>query len=354
MACIESDRRAVSTRRAGLAVLRSAGRVAIAALLFVVLPGPSGAQPNPYNSLRLVWTAPGDDGDVGQVSGYDIRYRTTPPSGSDTTSWWNSVPIGQRISLAGILSSAGNLDSTVVTGLAQGATYYIMLIAMDEVANRSGYSNLAVGTTQSCGAPTAAPTSFSAAADTGMVQLSWAPTSDPAAVALHLYRAVGAGGSWALLQSLAPTITSYVDSNVQPGTTYRYRAAWAGPDAGGAPCEGPFSADRTVTTPGTPGGTPPGGATTASTIHAYPNPSSDGFTVALVVGGSASQSVRLRLFDMSGHWIATVAEDSYPPGPHAVGWNRLGRNGQRVAPGYYEILGDVGGARVRERVVLLP
>lgn len=354
MALIESVRGEFPARRAAHDAMRRAGMVLAAALVVLIVPGQGAAQPNPYNSLRLVWTAPGDDGNVGQVSGYDIRYRTTPPAGTDTTSWWNAVPIGQRISLAGNLSSAGNLDSTVIAGLTQGTTYYVMLVAMDEVANRSGYSNMAVGTTQSCGAPSTAPTSFNAVADTGLVQVSWAPTSDPSVVSLHLYRAPATTGTFSLIQSLSPTSGTYVDSNVQPGTTYSYRAAWAGPDAGGAPCEGPSTATISVTTPGTPGGTPGGGTTAASSIHAYPNPSSDGFTVALEVGEGTTQSVRLRLFDMSGHWVATIAEGSYPPGSTDLSWNRIGRNGQRVAPGYYEILGTVGGTRVRERIVLLP
>jgi flagellar hook assembly protein FlgD len=57
---------------------------------------------------------------------------------------------------------------------------------------------------------------------------------------------------------------------------------------------------------------------------------------------------------MSGRWLATIADGSYPPGSSVVTWDRTGRNGQRLAPGYYEILGTIGSIRVRDRLVLVP
>ncbi|HSQ59375.1 MAG TPA: hypothetical protein VLT84_02910 [Acidobacteriota bacterium] len=330
-----------------------AGRLLTVIVALLAFAAPAWAQSNPYNTLTLLWTAPGDDGDVGQVSGYEIRYDTTAPSAGDTTSWWNAIPSSQWISRFGTLAPAGQTDSALATGLTQGTTYHFVLVAMDEAANRSGYSNFAFGTTQSCGAPTFAPASFAAAADTGEVLVTWSPTSDPSALSLHLYRAVGSSGSFALYQSLAPTSSSFLDTNVQPGTTYRYRAAFAGPDIQGVNCEGPTATSVPVTTPGLPGGGT-SEATSGPTIHAYPNPSSGPVNVSLEVTGTRTQGVRLRLFDMSGRWIATITEGDYPPGTHLLSWPRTGRNGERVAPGYYELLGTVGGTRVRERLILLP
>jgi hypothetical protein len=57
---------------------------------------------------------------------------------------------------------------------------------------------------------------------------------------------------------------------------------------------------------------------------------------------------------MSGRWLATIADGSYPPGSTVLSWNRAGRNGQPVAPGYYELLGTIGGVKVRDRLVLVP
>jgi len=305
------------------------------------------AQTSPYNSLELVWTASGDDADVGQVSAYEIRYSPTP-AGTDIAAWWNGVPTSQSMTLVSSLVPAGQTQLATVAGLAQGTTYYFALIALDEVANRSDYSNIATGTTQSCGAPSETPGAFAAVADTGQVLVSWTPATDPAAQSLHLYRATGSGGAWGLLQSLLPTSSSYLDTAVQPGVTYRYRAAWAS----GVACEGLMSPTATATLPGTPGG----GATstTAAAVHAYPNPSSGAVTVAINVPAGGARAVRLRLFDMNGRWVATIAEGEYPAGSTLVSWNRSGRDGRRVAPGYYELLGTIGSTRVRERILLLP
>jgi hypothetical protein len=320
----------------------------LAALFFS--SAPAGAQTNASNSLTLSWIAPGDDGNQGQVSSYDLRYSTSAPAGTDTTGWWNAIPNSQRLTLGPPLASAGATDSKLVTGLTPGTTYYFVLEALDEAFNRSGFSNIAVGTTQSCNAPATAPGSFDAVADTGQVTVSWSATSDPLALSLHLYRAPGAsGGTWTQIQNLSVGTTSYVDRSVTSGATYRYRAAYMG-----TLCEGPTTATKTVTLPGTPPPPPPQAAT-PSTIHAYPNPTSASLIhIALENGASASMPIYLRLFDLNGHWVATPVDGTYPPGPTEVSWNRIGRDGRTVGPGLYELIGTVGITRVRDRLVLLP
>jgi hypothetical protein len=309
----------------------------------------AAAQSTPYNSLTLLWTAPGDDGNVGQVSSYQLRYSTTPV-GTDTTSWWNGIPSSQQLVLGPPLASAGATDSTKVTALSQGTQYYFVLRALDEAGNISGFSNVAVGTTQSCNAPTTTPAPLSAVADTGQVTVTWSSTVDPLAVSLKLYRGQGSG-ALTLYQTLSPTPSSYVDTSVSPGTTYRYRAAWMG-----SVCEGPSTSNATATTPGTPPPPPPPPPADAagSTIHVYPNPASGSVRLAIEVRGSASQTVLVRLFDMNGHWVATLANGTYPAGTNQTTWGRVGRDGHVVAPGYYDLVGTVGSAKVHERLVLIP
>ncbi len=329
----------------------SAGRVATAACSTLLIaaaslaPARAAAQLDPHNSLTLTWTATGNDGDVGQVSSYHLYYSTTPV-GADTTAWWNAVPASQRLTLLPPLAPAGHPDSTHVTGLTPGTTYYFVIVGLDQAANQAGYSNVAVGATQSCKAPATAPAGFQAAADSGQIVVTWSTTTDSLALALDLYRAPATGSSWSLLASLPVSQTRYEDSNVQPGATYRYRAAWKGTS-----CDGPATGPATVTAPAS---TPTASASGAGRIHAYPNPTSGTLQVVVDVNSTAAQPVHLRLFDLNGRWVATVADGAFPPGASTVAWNRTGRNGQRVAPGYYELLGTVGGARVRERLVLLP
>jgi len=321
----------------------------MALVVCLSLAGTARAQTNVYNSLTALWTAPGDDGDTGQVSAYELFYDTTPPGG-DMSAWWNAVPYSQRISLVPPLAAAGQVDSSLVGGLTQGTQYWFVLVARDEAANVSGFSNIAMGTTQSCGAPTSSPSGFAAAADSGEVLVSWSQGSDPAALSFHLYRAIGSAPAWTLVQSLPISATSFRDTQIELGTTYRYRGTWGGPEIEGVTCEGPYSAQAVVITTDTPDAADAG----SGSVHAYPNPGGDQIRLALDVNAPAPLPVRLRLFDMSGHWLATLAEGSYPPGRSLIPWDRLGRSGLRLAPGYYEILGTVGATRVRERLVLLP
>jgi hypothetical protein len=322
-------------------------RVVLALSLTAMVSVPAGAQSNSYNSITLLWTAPGDDGNVGQVSSYQIRFSTSPV-GIDTTSWWNGIPAGNRITLGPPLAPAGATDSTTVSGLTSGTTYYFILRALDEVANISGYSNVAAGTTQSCSPPASAPGQFAASADTGEVLVSWNPTTDPLAVSLHLYRSTGTSGPWTLLSNVALGTNSYTDLAVAPGTAYRYRAAWMG-----AACEGPFTATQTVTTPGTPGPAPTASVPSPS-IHVYPNPASGPVRIVIDVTGTSPQTAYIRLFDLNGHWIATLADGTYPPGTSEVVWNRVARSGGTVGPGFYQLLGTVGSTRVSDRLVLVP
>lgn len=320
------------------------------ALALALTAGAARAQTNAYNTLTTLWTAPGDDGNVGQVSAYELFYDTKPP-GADTTAWWNAVPFSQRLSLLPPLAPAGQTDSTHVTGLTQGTTYYFVLVARDEAANVSGYSNVASGTTQSCGAPTSTPTSFSAEVDSPGVLVTWDAATDPAALSLHLYRATGSSPSWALVGTLAPTATSWQDTQTAPATTYRYRATWAGPDIQGVSCDGPYTAQAVVTTPARAGARAASGT---GTVHVYPNPAADRVQVALDVTGATPVPARIRVYDLNGHWLGTVAEGTFPPGHSVVTWDRSSRTGLRLAPGYYELLGTIGTSRVRERLVLLP
>jgi hypothetical protein len=93
-------------------------------------------------SVTLTWTATGDNGNVGQAARYDLRYRTTPVSGSDTLSWWTaatSFPMGGHPP-----PPSGAVDSVSVPGLIIGLKYYAILRVGDAAGNWSGYSNVAV------------------------------------------------------------------------------------------------------------------------------------------------------------------------------------------------------------------
>lgn len=87
------------------------------------------------SSVDLTWTAPGDDGNTGTASSYDVRYST----GAITDDNWNATTpaLGEPAP-----ASAGSSETFTVTGLAQNTLYYFALKTSDEVSNISGLSNI--------------------------------------------------------------------------------------------------------------------------------------------------------------------------------------------------------------------
>lgn len=102
------------------------------------------AQTSADSTVLLNWTAPGDDGTVGRAATYDIRYRTTTISGTDSLTWWNGAT---QVTGEPSPGNAGAADSMRVRGLLPVTTYYFMIRAADEVPNWSGFSNVAVKST---------------------------------------------------------------------------------------------------------------------------------------------------------------------------------------------------------------
>lgn len=92
------------------------------------------------NSISLSWTTPGDDGNVGTATSYDIRYST---SNINETNWASTTQcIGEPSPKV-----AGGSETFTVTNLSPGTIYYFALKAKDEVENESGLSNVISGTT---------------------------------------------------------------------------------------------------------------------------------------------------------------------------------------------------------------
>lgn len=92
------------------------------------------------DSATLTWTSPGDDGNVGTSTSYDLRYSTA----TITESNWAlaSQADGEPTPLV-----AGTAQSMIVSGLASSTTYYFAIKSSDEVPNVSALSNIASGTT---------------------------------------------------------------------------------------------------------------------------------------------------------------------------------------------------------------
>ncbi|MBI4286475.1 MAG: immune inhibitor A [Chloroflexi bacterium] len=96
------------------------------------------------SSLKLTWTAPGDDVNKGRPWQYDVRYATA----AITAANWDAATKATGEPAPQV---AGSLESFVVTGLNAFTEYFFAVKAADEVPNWSGLSNVASGTTFQAG-----------------------------------------------------------------------------------------------------------------------------------------------------------------------------------------------------------
>jgi hypothetical protein len=124
----------------------------------------------------LLWTAPGDDGNAGRATSYDIRYRTAGITGTDTLTWWNAATQTTGEPAPGI---AGATDSMRVRGLTPLTTYYFLMRAADEVPNWSGFSNLATKATSGDNTAPAAIADLAVTSSTGSsIAVRWTAPGD--------------------------------------------------------------------------------------------------------------------------------------------------------------------------------
>ncbi len=91
-------------------------------------------------TLKLTWTAPGDDGNVGTAAGYDIRYSTS----TITDANWGSA---SQVSGEPTPQAAGSSETFTVSGLSPDTTYSFAIKTADEVPLWSALSNIAQGKT---------------------------------------------------------------------------------------------------------------------------------------------------------------------------------------------------------------
>jgi len=124
------------------------------------------------NSVTLTWTAPGDDGSVGQASQYDIRYSLS----AITEANWGSAT---QVSGEPAPALAGSSEEFEVTGLSPSTTYYFAIRSADEVPNWSALSNVITKTTSPEDVPPAVVANLVAgsAASTALT-LTWTSPGD--------------------------------------------------------------------------------------------------------------------------------------------------------------------------------
>ena len=317
-----------------------ADRILLVAALLGAVAAPAPAR---ADSVSLTWTAPGDDGTSGTASAYEIRYSESPVAGVDTVSWWasartvGSLPSPRR---------AGTRESFVVAGLAPATTYYFGIRTSDEVPNVSGYSNIVRKQTGSAPVTLATPGGFHADPKPGAVLLAWnAVPAGGTEVGYRLYRKAAPAPAPSLLATLPVTAASWSDSTTAAGTMYDFSIVTYGDGGESDP------AVVQVTTPGAAAAA----ATAPEVVHGYPNPARDQVTFRHQVDTPSSTAhTRVTIFDLTGHKICMLADQEFAPGEHSLSWLCRSDQGNRVAPGIYNVIVEGPQGRAVTRVAIVP
>jgi hypothetical protein len=93
------------------------------------------------------------------------------------------------------------------------------------------------------------------------------------------------------------------------------------------------------------------GVARLSLAPCYPNPFTGHTWVSFNLNEAAE--VKLRLFDVAGRRVATLLEESLPPGPHSLNWNGRDEGGRRLASGTYLLRLDAPGASRTGKLVVV-
>ena len=119
------------------------------------------------SSVDLSWTAPGDDGDMGTATSYDVRYSTSYMTGDN---WASATEVtGEPTPQA-----AGSSETFTLSGFSASTRYYFGIKASDEAPNLPGISNVVDATTTSDTiSPSVITNLFASNPTYSSVDLSW-------------------------------------------------------------------------------------------------------------------------------------------------------------------------------------
>jgi hypothetical protein len=99
----------------------------------MLLAAPAMAQ---TRSITLGWTAPGDDGWIGQARQYDMRFSRFPITESN-------FGFAARLNTSILPGPTGSIERLTIFGLTPGVAYYFAVRTADDAGNWSRVSNVA-------------------------------------------------------------------------------------------------------------------------------------------------------------------------------------------------------------------
>lgn len=262
--------------------------------------------------------------DGGRSFGSDLRLSSVPTDwgGSVAGARFNGHLIGDRIAIAA------------------GTDYAV--VAWADMRNSPERSDIYASRIVDLPTATEAVSDLGAEPSAEGVRLRWLVHDWRAVTGLRVHRAEEDGIEAPLGEAdLEPTRSGWLehlDATAEPGREYRYRlqvkgatgVRWLGPVSVAVPARIPALACRA----------------------AGPNPFARTMCLRLAVPQAGAGAVRV--YDVQGKAVRTLAEGTFEPGERTLEWDGRDSSGAPAAPGIYFVAAEVGGEHARLRVARVP
>ena len=253
-------------------------------------------------SVTAAWTAPANAGPA--ITDYDYRHRVTSPQGS-----WTEVTTTTITAL-----------SATITQLTEDTEYDVQVRATNDEGT-SGWSGSGTGTptgSTEAGAIANAPENLQATAGNAEVTLRWdAPNNDSGAdITGYAYRYKESGGDFIAYTDIPESgpgeanARSYTVTELTNGLEYVFHVRALNQHGGGLPAE------ATVTLPGIVSSESEELPAEVTLSTNYPNPFNPETTIRYALPQAGE--VRLVVYDLLGHEVAVLVDQSRPAGNHTV------------------------------------
>ncbi|HEX5132646.1 MAG TPA: FlgD immunoglobulin-like domain containing protein, partial [Candidatus Krumholzibacteria bacterium] len=180
-------------------------------------------------------------------------------------------------------------------------------------------------------------TSFQPYVENGAVRLAWETWTDAGLTGFELLRAIGSGDLRALSDRMLPgNQHDFIDRSVIPGTRYEYQLVAHSSDG--------FAASS----PRVSAVVPAAGLALRQNV---PNPFAAQTTVSYTLPERGN--VEVSVYDVAGRRVATIFSGERSAGDHAVEWNGVGDNGERVGAGIYFCRIEAGTRSVTRKMLVV-
>jgi hypothetical protein len=307
------------------------------------------------NSIDLSWTAPGDDGNAGDASEYDIRYSSVAIT---TETEWDSATecTGEPLP-----SPAGTGGDFTVTGLSPNTTYYFALKTADEVPNWSGISNSPSETTQEGTVQTMHVFAIDMSLNTkgpntnGVAVVTIVNASDVfvsgATVDGHWSDATSDSDSGITDASGQVSLSSDKLKNPPGGITFTFtvdnvvKAGWMYDPS--ANVETSDSTDPLAA---------PAAAYTNGLGNVFPCPANPETWIPFTL--SQTENVVIKIYNVTGQLVRIIdigqkASGAYVSKEKAVYWDGRNTTGEKVSSGIYFYLMEAGSFRAAKKMLII-